>query len=407
MAAVHGHAAACADCRAELLAAEAALAALDPALPLPADAPTLPEPDLGFLRPGAEPSSDRPTPARRRAVWAWAAAALLLGLVLLRAGGPWRSGETTVPGAGGAGAVAGTPGARPGASPERTAGRGDLAAARAGSSAAASASGRPTSTTLPAGLPTVPAAAVGRRPTLVAPRPTPTAGQAPEPTLAAALPVEPQEPEEPDPTATPTVLPPPVPEQALCALQGFGPDAGLFDPACGPFRSAAAFDLYRIHVSIGGAWRFDTCENSGGLDTVLALYPDGGFDPLAPCRKLLAAADDGCGPQAVLAVELAPGDYVLLISEQTGDLSAPYRLGVSGPAGQDVCPRVLPFERPPMSPAPSATAPAPTALGPTPAAATPAPGTPGFATPVIETPEVATPAIATQPILATSVSLLP
>lgn len=386
-AAFRGHAAACATCRVDLLAAQAALAALDPGLPLPADAPSLPEADLSFLRagPGSGPEQEPglratlvpPDPAHHRRAWGWAAAGLLLLLLVLsRTAGLWGEWDSAVFGPGAESDVrvpqvseglttpAGAP--RGGISLPTTAGRlSGKATADHRSSKATVAPTRPTPRATPA------LSGLLARP----PQPTPPATQALPPTAVALDPAP--EPDESEPDEAPSVAASPIsspwPQQAvaLCALQGFGPDAGLFNPACGPYRDAAAFDLFRIHVAIGGRWRFDTCENSGGLDTVLALYPAGGFDPAEPCRNLLAAADDGCGAQAALTVELPPGDYLLLLSEQSGDLSAPYRLGVSAPVGQDVCPRVVPTPEPSAAASATIGAPTPTALPATPAGSTP------------------------------------
>jgi len=348
-----GHAVRCASCAADLAAARDTLASLtDAQAPLP---PRVPDPDLTFLRstPAAPAALD---PKRLATRLALAALALLLawrGWARLaeRATGeadlgaaapigqrrsdidrraPSGSATLTTP------VLTVTPAVAAGALADRwlsataVAGRGDAPRGPAlrGVATAAAASG-----------------AVSSALASSAPSATPTmAPPAPEPAT--------EEPNSPEPTDPPTSLPP-EPAAVTCALHAFGPQAGLFKTGCGPFRSAAAFDLYQVTVSQPGRFTFDTCEGAGGLDSLLVLYPADGFDPMAPCRGILAADDDGCGTLSRLTLDLGVGRYLLLVSEQTGDLSDHYRLGVEAPAGNDACPRIAPGTTPVANPSPS------------------------------------------------------
>lgn len=370
------HVARCEVCAADLAVARGALAGLlDPGAALP---PGLPEFDLSFLRP-ASPLAPRFGPRRLMVGLALGALALLL---------TWLG-------------LDGRAGSGPGGGPATR--LTSLASPRARQEADSTAHG-PAAAPLvvtegpgsgPTALPPAPATRAAPRPArspaaaVVAARPalaSPESAPIPSATSAAQAPEE-EEPDEPAEPPIPTATAAPAMAYVSCALHAFGPQAGLFAGRCGPYRSAAAYDLYRVTVSQAGRWTFDTCEDGGGLDTVLTLYPAGGFDPATPCQGILAFDDNGCGGLSRLTVDLAPGVYLLLVSEQSGDLSDHYRLGVEAPAGNDACPRVAdgPSTAVPVSPSPTVQ-PSPTAgaevVQPPEATAEPQPG---VSTPVAPT----------------------
>lgn len=375
-----GHASRCAACAADLAAARGALAGLlDPGAALP---PSIPEFDLSFLRPTAAAS---PAIGLRRVSAGLALAALVLLLTWL--------GHDQLLGLSGPGRRAAPDLARPtvqdAPSAPASLARGSSAAARVLiASPDSGATPTPSAQALPGTssprLAVKPSGAVGATGSALA-SPDPALATAPIPSATPAGQVtEPEEPDEPDEPPPLTATPPPATALVSCALHAFGPQSGLFTGRCGPYRSAAAYDLYRVSVSQAGRWSFDTCEDGGGLDTVLVLYPAGGFDPAAPCQGILASADDGCGGLSRLTVDLAAGTYLLLVSEQSGDLSDHYRLGVEAPAGNDACPRAVDGSPTavPTSPSPPAL-PSPTAgaEGVQPPVATPEPQ-PGAPTPI-------------------------
>lgn len=376
-----GHASRCAACAADLAAAQGALAGLlDPEAALP---PRIPEFDLSFLRP---PIALSPALGSRRVMAGLALAALAFLLAWL---GRDRLAGTSGPGRRAALDLT-SPTVRDAQWAPTSLTRGSGVATRLATDSldgdATPTLPSPATQGAASRLAVKPSGAVGAtRPALASPEPAPATAQMPSATPAAQV-TEPEEPDEPDerPSPSPTVAPPPATAFVSCALHAFGPQSGLFTGRCGPFRSAAAYDLYRVTVSQAGRWTFDTCEDGGGLDTVLVLYPAGGFDPTAPCQGILAAADDGCGSLSRLTVDLAAGAYLLLVSEQSGDLSDHYRLGVEAPAGNDACPRAVddPPTAVPVSPSPPAL-PSPTAgaEGVQPPAATPEPQT-GAPTPI-------------------------
>ncbi len=358
-----GHAARCSSCAADLDAARGALAVLSGAqAPRP---PSIPDFDLSFLR---SPSADPTQPVgKRAAVWLGLAAVALL---LLSWQGWARPAE---PSAGNGRLPAAVPmqessrDTAPSSTAAPTMTSGPMTTAPAGPSGgrpgATAAVGQQPSPRLLERAAAAHTAAIGEESTVVV-APTPSVAPLPETT-----PLPPPETEEPDatePLPSPTNAPL-QPGSVSCALHAFGPRAGLFRTGCGPFRSATAFDLYQVTVNEPGRWTFDTCEGSGGLDTLLVLYPAGGFDPTTPCQRILEANDDGCGSLSRLTVDLGVGRYLLLVSEQSGDLSDHYRLGVEAPMGNDACPRIAPRSTPLVETSPPPALPSETAIaGPLP-----------------------------------------
>lgn len=337
-----GHAARCSSCAADLDAARGALTVLSgEQAPRP---PSIPDFDLSFLR---SPSAVPTHPGGMRAA-AWlglvALALLLSWWGWVRPAGPpagngrpsaavpmRESGPSTAPSSTAPPTMASTP---------MTAAQEGPAGGWSSATAAVGLRGAPQAIARDIAAPTTVAIGVGSTATVA---PSPSAARLPE-----ATPLPPPETEEPDatePLPSPTGAPL-QPGLVSCALHAFGPRAGLFRTGCGPFRSATAFDLYQVTVNEPGLWSFDTCEGSGGLDTLLVLYPAGGFDSTTPCQRILAANDDGCGGLSRLTVDLGVGRYLLLVSEQSGDLSDHYRLGVEAPMGNDACPRISPRPTP-------------------------------------------------------------
>jgi predicted anti-sigma-YlaC factor YlaD len=214
------------------------------------------------------------------------------------------------------------------------------------------------------------------------PTPTPTPTATPTPTPTATSP--------PPPAATP--IPDDGPDiLEVCRPTRPAPTGRVLQATCPGFPALSEFDQWQLRVERTGRWRLATCGLTA-LDTILALYPAGGFDPAEPCSGVLAIDgrpaydDDGCGRQSVLDLRLTPGDYVLIVVEKSGDASAPYRLSVASDRPGAACPRFDPPPAPitPTPPVP-ATVPAPAtatasatqsptqAPTPLPSAATPTP----------------------------------
>lgn len=368
------HLAACPDCRAELAAATAVLSGL--AAGTLVEPPTLPAVDTRFLH---------PQPAPTGASWSskrLALAGLAMLLLCLLSAGLYRTlpiaslprSELVRPTLPHAAAV------RPSASPvlrrsgplaagpaaaTRSAvgapGPGPATAGRSGPTAG------PDRLPVPGATPQVTLAPRAAPPGAIASAPPPTA----LPTDAAPGPSsEPPEPREtplPSATARPALV-----ERCVIERPGF---ARVLAGACGGFPAVSEHDLYRIEVPTGARWAFSTCGRSQ-IDTLLALYPAGGFDPAVPCQGLLAFDDDACGRQSHLELDLSPGSYLLVVAEKTGDVAGPYALAVWSSGASASCPGLAPpGAGGDASPTPSA--PTPEAPG----SHTETPAVPGDATP--------------------------
>ncbi len=168
----------------------------------------------------------------------------------------------------------------------------------------------------------------------------------------------------PTPTATPTAADPTEtrppdsgPELlVVCRPERGGPIDFVFANRCPSFPARSQYDRWRIDVQREGRWQFSTCGLTD-LDTILALYREGDFDPAAPCARILAYSDDGCGGegvQSVIDTSLKPGVYELIVAEKTGDVTAPYALSIAASRSGQQCPtRVEP--PPTVEAVPSAT----------------------------------------------------
>ena len=157
---------------------------------------------------------------------------------------------------------------------------------------------------------------------------------------------------------------------------------------CPEIPNTSSFDRYILRLERASRWRISSCEASS-FDTILALYPEGEFDPAAPCSRRLALDDDACGPWSQIEIELSPGIYELIVIEKTGDDGGDYSLLVeewTSEAGAcPLAPAPIPTEtsQPTATDLPSPTPSDPLA-SPTPASTlvnpetgTPDPGDPG------------------------------
>lgn len=120
----------------------------------------------------------------------------------------------------------------------------------------------------------------------------------------------------PTPTATPLML-------ARCELRRDAMDDGELAARCDRFPQRSQFDLYALQVDNRSRWAFSLC-NRTQLDTIIAVYVAGSFDPAAPCQGIVAYNDDYCNVQSRLTVVLDPGTYWLMIAEKYGDINGPY-----------------------------------------------------------------------------------
>ncbi|MCB0215792.1 MAG: hypothetical protein KDH92_04085 [Chloroflexi bacterium] len=364
----------CPECHAEWLAASAVMAELGrPDLPQP---PRVPAIDTRFLRPARGRSLP---PLRAAAALALLALGLGTGAVYLKGRGAARAPEpdrladtlaTLAPPTGAADepkaptedplveALAGRAAERATRRAERTpaavAGPTGPSRTRKADDRGAIALARPGPNAVPA-TPSIGPAVAGETATLPASAsPGGPSGSAGDP--------------DPDPDATrrpPEASPTPTPEMGtLCMIEGYGPVDAYLAATCDRFPASSAYDVYQLTVREPSRWTFSLCARAQ-LDTILALYPEGGFDPSAPCRGLVAYNDDYCGRQSRLSLDLAPGTYQLVLAEKTGDLSDFYaiRVGRSLAGGPGACPShwspsptPIASSSPTPSPAPSATA---------------------------------------------------
>jgi hypothetical protein len=351
---VHAHLAACPECGGDFAEARLALADLSLGrLPQPEH---VPEFDTGFLRrPSIFPARDPRWLGRAAAAAALLlAAGALCAVAVLR---PWNSGSagdpadrslwtelsawmggsvppqlasTIVSTATPSTAAAAVPNAAPIArrrapdlttaeSVSRTGAESDPSAPRPVATGRAVDLGRRQSGTVPIAAgpimtprPTVDAGAFP--PTESTPTPPPTAPSTAQPPRAT------DEPEErtpaPTPTATPLML-------ARCELRREAMDDGELFTRCDRFPQRSQFDLYAFQVENRSRWAFSLC-NRTSLDTIIAVYGAGAFDPAAPCQGIIGYNDDYCNVQSRLTVVLDPGTYWLLIAEKYGDFNGPY-----------------------------------------------------------------------------------
>lgn len=336
----------CSDCSAELGLLGLSLLELGrPSRPMP---PASPRVDTGFLR--------GPARAQRRLHPTVLAAMLLLALLLgalLR----WQLG-----GAGGSTPAgidgnreAGTSGS---ARPEGTsasASRSGTAAARKDQAAlaasteraaeAAAATPSPASLASGSGLDRATRSPAPTNPALQTPAmwpgPAPLPSQTPTSSAPPGHDEPPQvkEPKETDPPPAPTPSPTP-PMETLCYVEGFGPTSGYLNATCGLFPALSAYDSFVFESTRDARWTFSLCARTE-LDSILALYPEPGFDPGRPCAGALAQNDDYCGLQSRITVDLPPGRYRLVMSETSGDLSDLYaiRVGISLAGQPQACPQ--------------------------------------------------------------------
>jgi len=196
--------------------------------------------------------------------------------------------------------------------------------------------------------------------------PTEPAAPPPEVTASPAIgltPTPPEEPpEEPDDDRPREATPTPTPVMhTRCELPGDGQWVRFLDDKCDVFPNRAGFDLYSFSVANRSRWAFSLC-NRTGLDTILAIYADGAFDPAVPCQGLVAFNDDFCARQSRLTVVLDPGDYLVLIAEKSGDINAPYAFKTEAEEAAEGshCPALVPppTPTPVMLPPQSTLAPA-------------------------------------------------
>ena len=393
------HLATCPECHDEWLALRDVMGAL--ATGELAPAPDEPSIDLGFLEARPDPAD-----ASRAASGRWPRLGLLLALGLLAValvalpgrlqraavdGEPGRGREAGAPGEGGAvdgdpagEAVLGGEGEVDGA---RSIGDRSALARRAGEASPtvvhrdadrpsplergwavhATATARRVvidaaraSATARAGTATARAPSPTPRPTPIPPTASPTATATATP--SATAPPPPPEPEPTDDDSPDTIV--------ICEPRRPGPIGGELEGSCPLFPAQSEFDAWRLRATERGRWRLATCGHTD-LDTILALYPSGAFDPAAPCENLLhvdgdpAYDDDGCdGTRSELDLELDPGEYLLVVVEKSGDASAPYTLSVASNRTSARCPALAPVPSstpattPGPSPFPSQTGPA-------------------------------------------------
>jgi hypothetical protein len=351
--ALRAHRGSCAACRLDLAAAGAAL--VDLARPAGPPPEAIPPADLGFLRDPVG-AAGRPSSIP----WARLLAVAAIGLLLLALGRRLGRGD----------GIASPPDAPPpsvavvaSSPPARS------PAARWRSGPPLVPDGGPPEGTVTAREPAAEVTAALAPRSLAPPPPAMPATAAP-----AAQPSPPAAPE----AAAPAEDDERDPSPDHCALETVGPHAASLDAPCGPFLARATIDMYRFDVRIAGDWEFSTCTTEpGAMDTVLVLYRHEDFDPSRPCEGILAYDDQGCAPLSRLPARLDRGSYVLVVSEQTGDLSAPYRLAVEAPSGNVLCPRTLGLgdlsPRPIVGPSPGPATDTPTATPPAVFAASPTP----------------------------------
>ncbi len=360
---VHAHLATCPECRGDF--GEARLALADLALGRLPQPENVPDFDTSFLRP-------TPRPAARDLRWLGRAAAVAL---LLVAGGlaATRLVLTAWPGSpavlGGVFSPGGAPDDTPRSNseqalrpapggptaPERPPSGDRSASARSGATPIA----RQHATVLatPAGedasrrAALSPGAQAGERvaaappgprsPVILPPASATTAPAVPPlpvipPTAAPGAPAtdEPDD-EPPAPTAVPvpTAAPTPTPVMVTrCELEQAQLDGGELSTRCAMFPQLSQFDLYTFQVENRSRWAFSLC-NRTAMDTIVALYVAGTFDPAGPCQGIVAYNDDFCDTQSRLTVDLDPGTYWFLIADKSGDENKPYRFKTEAEEG--------------------------------------------------------------------------
>ena len=118
----------------------------------------------------------------------------------------------------------------------------------------------------------------------------------------------------------------------FCVLTRDGLNDGALGGTCGAFPARASYSLFHFTTANRARWVFSTCDLTE-MDTVLGVYPDGGFDPAQPCLNLIAEDGNNCGKQSRLSVVLDPGAYVLLATETTGDVSTDFGLRIYASEG--------------------------------------------------------------------------
>lgn len=323
---VHGHLATCRDCEADYRAARAAV--VDARLGRLPDPPRAPRLDLSFLdraatRPAALPAARWAEPGR----WARRTVALLviIAAVLVareRPGGAprddARGAGTVAPRATGAAAAHGATAVARADTPPLAAVPPTPAAARS-SPPPARAAAIPTAVGVPTATP--PATATDAPAATTTPAPPDTATAV---TATAAMPPETRRPERTaPPSGTPTPQGSPTPMLVWRCEPAFPSMLRILAGTCAVFPNTSEYDVFRLAVTARSRWTVSLC-NRTELDTVVALYRDGAFDPAAPCGGILAFNDDHCDRQSRLTVDLDPGVYALVIAEKTGDVGAPY-----------------------------------------------------------------------------------
>lgn len=144
-------------------------------------------------------------------------------------------------------------------------------------------------------------------------------------------------------TATPTPLKSPTPVLVWRCEPAFPSMLRVLTGTCEGFPNPSEYDLFQLTVATRSRWTVSLC-NRTELDTVIALYVGGAFDPAAPCAGMIAFNDDHCARQSRLTVDLDPGIYALVVAEKTGDVGAPYafKLETDETAGSACAERLAP-----------------------------------------------------------------
>jgi len=86
---------------------------------------------------------------------------------------------------------------------------------------------------------------------------------------------------------------------------------------CEATRGIFAYDVYPFQHPGGPLTIGVNGSTAGGgtlEDPFIFLYPAGGFNPAAPCNNLIASNDDLCDLESFLALDLAPGNYELVVT---------------------------------------------------------------------------------------------
>jgi len=343
---IHRHIAACQACAGDFRAARAAMVDLRLGrLPEPPRAPHL---DMSFLRrPAAQPASR--APARVRVARGGVVLLAVLGAVLVVVRGRM-TGPAATPSPGASPVAILRPGTLEGPA---GAARGPTAVARIDLPAIV-VTPRPAPTSpSPAALEAA-AAPAPAMPILVAPATisppfeTPTPMPTPPPTLVATPgdfpgPAPRRATAGPRDTATPTPLKSPTPVLVWRCEPAFPSMLRVLTGTCEGFPNPSEYDLFQLTVATRSRWTVSLC-NRTELDTVIALYVGGAFDPAAPCAGMIAFNDDHCARQSRLTVDLDPGIYALVVAEKTGDVGAPYafKLETDETAGSACAERLAP-----------------------------------------------------------------